>query len=90
VAAGYPENAAASTLPPPPMSGYEAAMSARVRKFIGLFGILAFVAAYAVVVSKIADHLPNNMLVTTVFYVVAGLAWGVPILPLIRWMNAGR
>jgi hypothetical protein len=90
VAAGYPENAAASTLPPQPGSRYEAAMSARVRKLIGLFGILAFVAAYAVVVSTIADHLPNNMLVETIFYLVAGLGWGVPILPLIRWMNAGR
>ena len=65
-------------------------MSARVRKLIGLFAILAFVTAYAVVAVKIADHLPDNMLVQTIFYVVAGLGWGVPILPLIRWMNSGR
>ncbi|CAN7605898.1 DUF2842 domain-containing protein [Phenylobacterium sp. LjRoot219] len=65
-------------------------MTARVRKFIGVFGIIAFVAAYAVVASKIADHLPDNMLVQTIFYVVAGLGWGVPILPFIRWMNSGR
>jgi len=46
--------------------------------------------AYALVASKIADHLPNNMAIQTVFYVVVGLAWGVPILPLISWMNRGR
>ena len=65
-------------------------MSARVRKLIGLFGILIFVTAYAVVVSKISDHLPKNFAIQTLFYVVAGLAWGVPILPLISWMNRGR
>jgi hypothetical protein len=87
---GYPEIARASTLPPPAGHSYEQVMSARVRKFIGLFGILAFVAAYAVVASKIADHLPNNIAVQAVFYLVVGLAWGVPLFPLIRWMNSGR
>jgi hypothetical protein len=90
VAAGYPENEPTSTLPPPRVRVYEQAMSARVRKFIGLVGILIFVAAYALVASKIADHLPNNMAVQAIFYLVVGLAWGLPILPLIRWMNSGR
>lgn len=65
-------------------------MPARVRKLIGLFGIVAFVVAYAVAAARIAEHLPDNMLVQTIFYVVAGLAWGVPLLPFIRWMNSGR
>jgi hypothetical protein len=65
-------------------------MPARVRKLIGLIGILAFVAVYAVVASKIADHLPNSVPIQALFYLVVGLAWGVPILPLIRWMNSGR
>jgi uncharacterized membrane protein YhaH (DUF805 family) len=65
-------------------------MSARVRKFIGLFGILVFVSAYALAASKIADHLPSNILAQLVFYVVVGAAWGLPILPLIKWMNSGR
>lgn len=65
-------------------------MPARVRKLIGLFGILAFVTAYAVAASKISDLLPDNLAVQTIFYVVVGLAWGVPILPLIGWMNRGR
>jgi hypothetical protein len=90
VAAGYPENGRTSTLPPPAGRVYEQAMTARVRKLIGLVGILVFVAAYALAASKIADHLPNNMAVQTVFYLVVGLAWGLPILPLIRWMNSGR
>jgi len=65
-------------------------MSPRLRKFIGLIGILVFVVVYAVAASKIADLLPDNLAVELAFYVVVGLAWGVPILPLIRWMNTGR
>ena len=65
-------------------------MTARVRKFIGLLGILVFVTAYAVAASKIADHLPKNIAVEAIFYLVVGLAWGLPLFPLIRWMNSGR
>jgi hypothetical protein len=87
---GYPEIARASTLPPLAGHRYEQVMSARLRKFIGLLGILAFVTAYAVIASKIADHLPNNIAIQAVFYLVVGLAWGFPLFPLIRWMNSGR
>jgi len=90
VAAGYPEIRVTSTLPPRASPRYEPCMSARVRKLIGMIGILLFVAAYAVAASKIADHLPSNIAVQALFYLIAGLAWGVPILPLIRWMNSGR
>jgi hypothetical protein len=65
-------------------------MTARARKFIGLFGILAFLTAYAVAVSSLADHIPKTLLAQTLFYLVAGLGWGVPIFPLISWMNRGR
>jgi hypothetical protein len=65
-------------------------MSARIRKLIGLVGILAFLAAYVVAVSKIADHVPKQWLAQLAFYVVAGIGWGVPIMPLISWMNRGR
>ena len=90
VAAGYPKISLTSTLPPWLASRYEPPMTARVRKLIGMVGILLFVAAYAALASKVADHLPNNIAVEAVFYLVVGLAWGVPILPLIRWMNSGR
>jgi hypothetical protein len=84
----YPETAPTSTLPPAAGPGYEAGMTARVRKFIGLFGILAFLAAYIFVVSLLADHVPKAW--ELAFYVVAGLGWGLPIFPLISWMNRGR
>jgi hypothetical protein len=64
--------------------------SARVRKLIGLFGILAFLAAYAALVSTIGDYVPKHWAAQLAFYLVAGTAWGAPILPLISWMNRGR
>jgi hypothetical protein len=65
-------------------------MSARTRKFLGLLGVLAFLAAYVAAVTKISDHVPKQWAAQLAFYVVAGLGWGVPILPLISWMNRGR
>ncbi|MDB5424087.1 MAG: hypothetical protein JWQ29_1503 [Phenylobacterium sp.] len=69
---------------------YERPMSERIRKLIGLVGILAFLAAYIVAMTLISDHIPDHWAARLVFYVVAGLSWGVPILPLISWMNTGR
>jgi len=77
-------------LPPRRGDGYEPNMSARVRKLIGLVGILVFLAAYVAVVSTLADHVPKQWAAQLAFYVVVGIGWGVPILPLISWMNRGR
>ena len=65
-------------------------MSARLRKLIGLVGLLAFLAGYVVAVSKIADHVPKPWAAQLVFYIVVGVGWGLPIIPLIRWMNRDR
>jgi hypothetical protein len=65
-------------------------MTARVRKLIGLFGILVFLAVYVGLVVRVAHYVPDHGLWQAVFYVVAGMSWGVPILPLISWMNRGR
>jgi hypothetical protein len=65
-------------------------MPARVRKLIGGVGVLAFLVAYAVVMTIIADHLPNQWAVKLIFFVVAGVGWGVPLIPLITWMNRGK
>jgi len=65
-------------------------MSARLRKLIGLVGILAFLTAYVVVVSKIGDYVPKRWAWQGLYYGLAGLCWGVPLFPLISWMNRGR
>lgn len=64
-------------------------MGPRLRKLIGLFGLLAFMAAYVWAASLVAEHVPNHFGAQLIFYVVVGTFWFVPILPLITWMNHG-
>lgn len=65
-------------------------MPARIRKLIGLFGVLAFLAAYIVLAIVVADRLPPIWWVQMIYFALVGVAWGVPLIPLFRWMNAGR
>lgn len=65
-------------------------MTARVRKLIGSAGVLAFLAAYVWAATAISDHLPDGRAIKLAYFAVVGIAWGVPILPLISWMNRGR
>jgi hypothetical protein len=62
-------------------------MTPRVRKFVGMIAILAFMAFYVIVVSTIGDYVPDHWLALLVYYGLAGTLWGVPLFPLIRWMN---
>jgi hypothetical protein len=65
-------------------------MTARVRKFIGGIAVVVFLIAYAALVATIADHVPKAWPFQLAFFVAAGILWGVPILPLLSWMNRGR
>jgi hypothetical protein len=65
-------------------------MSARTRKFLGSIAIVAFLGFYVGAVALLAERLPTTWWVQLIYFVVAGTAWGAPLIPLIRWMNAGR
>ena len=64
-------------------------MLRRTRKLIGTIAILLFVLAYGPVAMALAESRITEApkLVQTVAYIVLGLAWILPILPLIRWME---
>ncbi len=64
-------------------------MGIRTRKFIGTIVLVAFLAVYAVLAMTIGATRINDqsVLVQTVFYLVAGLAWVIPAGLLIRWMQ---
>ena len=67
-------------------------MPRRVRKFIGAVIMLAFVCVYALVVMALAQARPLQEapgLVQAVAYAVLGLAWILPLMPLIAWMERG-
>lgn len=65
-------------------------MNPRLRKLIGLFGILGFLGLYIGLVIRLAGHVPNHGPWQFVFFALAGVCWGVPVLPLISWMNRDR
>lgn len=64
-------------------------MNPRVKKLIGAILMVAFVIFYALVVMAVAPRIlaGASKLVEMAFYVIAGLAWTLPLLPLIRWME---
>lgn len=76
--------------PAPPPHNWSLSLTARVRKLIGTLAILVFLVGYIGVMAAIGERLPEHWAIQLGFYVIAGLGWGVPILPLISWMNRGR
>jgi membrane protein implicated in regulation of membrane protease activity len=65
-------------------------MRRRMRKFLGAIAMLAFVSLYAVLAMLVAqtDGIRNlNWALQAVFFLVVGLAWILPLMPLIRWME---
>jgi hypothetical protein len=64
-------------------------MSIRIRKLIGLLAILLWLIFYITIAAAAAGHiLPDaSGLVAFAYYAVAGLAWTLPLMPLIRWMQ---
>lgn len=60
---------------------------AKWRKLIGGIGIMVFLAAYVWAFTSLYDYLPNNRAVHLIYFAVAGLAWGLPLLPLMSWMG---
>jgi hypothetical protein len=65
-------------------------MTARVRKLIGGAGIILFLILYVGAAVRIAGLLPANDGVKLAYFAIVGIGWGLPIIPLITWMNRGR
>ena len=65
-------------------------MTPRVRKLVGLVAILGFLVFYMGLIANLARYVPEHGPWQLVFFVLAGVLWGVPILPLISWMSRGR
>ena len=65
-------------------------MTAHVRKAIGSVLILAFLILYIAIAAGVGRHVPRNGLLEFLYYAAAGTLWGVPLIPLLGWMNRGR
>lgn len=62
-------------------------MPVRLKKLIGLVGILTFLGVYVVLVSTVGDHIPDHWAARLAFYGIAGIVWGIPLFPLLSWME---
>jgi hypothetical protein len=64
-------------------------MKIRTRKFIGTIGLLVLVVVWSLLGMTIAQTpwLAASRLAQGIFYVVAGLGWVLPAMPLIAWMS---
>jgi hypothetical protein len=66
-------------------------MNPRTRKLIGTFALFALVIVWSLVAMAIAQFPPifNNPWIAGLYYLVAGLGWVLPAMPLVKWMLKG-
>jgi hypothetical protein len=63
-------------------------MPARLRKLIGAILLLVLVSVWSLLAMALAQApaIKAHGVVETLYYVIAGLAWVLPAMPLVRWM----
>lgn len=63
-------------------------MTIRTRKFLGTIALLVLVVVWSLMGMAAAQMpwLAASGLAQTVFYVVAGIGWVLPAMPIISWM----
>jgi hypothetical protein len=64
-------------------------MPIRLRKLIGAVVLIVLVVTWALIAMALAQSpaIKANGLIEVLYYVVAGLGWVLPAMPLIRWMS---
>ena len=64
-------------------------MPIRLRKLFGAVALLALVIVWALLAMALAQTVLTSVsgLVAAIYYLVAGLGWVLPAMPLIRWMS---
>jgi hypothetical protein len=64
-------------------------MRIRTRKFLGTIALLVLVVLWSLMGMTVAQTpwLANSALLQAIFYVVAGLGWVLPAMPIVSWMG---
>jgi Protein of unknown function (DUF2842) len=67
-------------------------MPLRLRKFIGAIALLVLVTVWALVAMALAQApaIREHAIVSVAYYVIAGLGWALPAIPIVTWMTGGR
>jgi hypothetical protein len=69
--------------------GAAPAMPIRLRKFIGAVLLIALVIVWALVAMALAQAplIRDNAIASVAYYVIAGLGWVLPAMPIVSWMS---
>jgi hypothetical protein len=64
-------------------------MPIRLRKLIGTVALLTLVIVWALVAMAAAQPVlaTGNQVIEAIYYVLAGIGWVLPAMPLISWMS---
>jgi hypothetical protein len=64
-------------------------MPVRTRKLIGAFLLFALVIVWSLLAMAVAQapFIFENRLISALYYVLAGIGWVLPAMPLISWMS---
>lgn len=67
-------------------------MPIRLRKFIGAILLFILVTLWALVAMALAQSpaIRDNTPLSIAYYVIAGLGWVLPAMPIIAWMSRKR
>lgn len=67
-------------------------MPIRVRKFIGTVALFALVTVWALLAMALAQAplIHDNALASIAYYVIVGIGWMVPAMPIVAWMSRRR
>lgn len=61
------------------------------RKPVGVFGLIAWITLWVGLIASLSGWVGGwPVLVQTIFYLVAGIVWILPLKPLLQWMETGR
>jgi hypothetical protein len=61
----------------------------RLRKFIGAVALFVLVIIWALLAMALAQvpSIHDNTIASIIYYIVAGLGWVLPAMPLVTWMS---
>ena len=73
----------------PRISAHIATMKIRTRKFFGTIALLLLAVVWSLMGMTVAQTpwLVKSGLLQAVFYIVAGIGWVLPAMPIVSWMS---
>ncbi|WP_312813096.1 DUF2842 domain-containing protein [Brevundimonas sp.] len=60
-------------------------MSPRLRKLIAAIMVMAFLTFWVWGAVTLSGFVPDIFWVEAIYYAIAGIGWGIPLIPMLRW-----